>query len=295
MRNSSRLLALLAALLCAATLWIPPTAQAEEPAALKHYLVLGQDYYSVKASTSARTDTIVLVTLDPSGNRIIFTSVLRDCKVTTPSGGENKLNTVLSNYGMDGVKSTLERHLGLTIEGVVTIDFETVKALIDAFGGVDIEISQTEYGWIHSILLGDDPNMPKGPGMTHMTGRIALAYMRDRRSGGSDFSRTLHQRKVLSQLMIKASSLTLPELLNVYNTLKERIGTDMSLLQQLSALQTASQLIGAEVAEHCVPADHTFSYGRLRGSSVLDVRWKRNREILQELFYPPVNAQVVNP
>ncbi len=293
MRKCKRFLSLVLALVCALLCISPcicPTALAEETP-LKHYLVLGQDYYTLKASTSTRTDTLLLVSLDSAGNRIIFTSILRDCKVTTPNGGENKLNTVFVNYGFEGIRSTLESHLGVKIEGIVTIDFETVKDLVDAFGGVDIEISQTEYGMIHSILLGDDPNMPKGPGLAHMTGRIALAYMRDRSSGGSDFSRTAHQREVISQLLSKASELSLPDLLNVYNTLSGKVNTDMSQLQLLSALQTAYGLMGAEIVEHHVPADHTFAYGRLRGSSVLDVRWKRNRELLQELFYPETVAQ----
>ena len=287
MRKIPRYLAMLLAALCTATLCACPPAWAAERPEPKHYLVLGTDYYgALTKATAIRTDTVLMVTLDPGGNRIIFTSILRDCKVTTPGGGENKLNSVYANYGFSGVKSTIERHLGVRIEGSVTIDFETVKQLIDAFGGVDIEISLVESRWIKSILLGDDPNMPDGPGKTHMTGRIALAYMRDRRSGGSDFSRTQHQRNVLTQLMRKASSLSLSEMLHIYNTLRGNIGTDLDSMQLLNALQTAYKLMGAQVVEHRVPADRTFAYGTLRGSSVLNVRWNHNREILQELLYP---------
>ena len=78
----------------------------------------------------------------------------------------------------------------MQIEGAVLVNFEHVKPVIDALGGVDIEIDENEYIAIRKILLDDDPNMPDGPGLVHMTGRIALAYMRDRSSGSGDFSRT---------------------------------------------------------------------------------------------------------
>ncbi|MCL2811589.1 MAG: LCP family protein [Clostridia bacterium] len=286
MHKHLRILALLAALLCAVTLCFPLQALMEEGPEPKHYLVLGLDYYTVRESASARSDVVLLVTLDPTGNRVIFTSILRDCKVTTPGGGENKLNTVYSNYGMAGAKSTIERHLQIPIEGVVVMDFDAIKALIDALGGVELEISLIEYRWIYSILRGQDPNMPDGPGLTNMSGRIALAYMRDRHGAGGDFARTRNQRKVLAEMMKKVSALSLPEMLHIYNVVSGMVTTDMSMTQMAEAFQTVYGLRNAQFVEHRVPADRTFSYGRLRGSSVLDVRWRQNREILQELFYP---------
>ena len=288
MRKILHRLALFAALLCAVSPCLPASASPEDRPALKHYLVLGLDYYTVLESASARSDVVLLVSLDPGGNRIIFTSILRDCKVTTPGGGENKLNTVYANYGIAGAKSTIERHLQLQIEGVVVMDFDSIKALIDALGGVELEISLAEYRWIYSILRGQDPNMPKGPGMTHMSGRIALAYMRDRHAGGSDFARTANQRKVLAEMMKKVSALSLPDMRHVFNTVSGMVTTDMNMMQMADAFQIVYGLKNAQFVEHRVPADRTFAYGRLRGSSVLDVRWRRNREILQELFYPPV-------
>ncbi len=266
------------------------TAPEATPAAgsVKHYLFLGEDYYVETAAASTRTDTLILVSLDEATGRILFTSILRDSKVTTPKGGEVKLNTVYHNHGYEGIAQVLSSHLGVQIEGVILFSFETIKHLIDEFGGVDIDISRNEYNMIHSILLGEDPNMPDGPGLAHMTGRIALAYMRDRSSGAGDFTRTEHQRKVLQQLLLKADSMTLPQLLKIFNITKGEVKTNLNPLQLVSVLQSAYGLLdrNAEIVEHVVPVDRTFSYGTLRGSSILNVRWKRNREILNALLYP---------
>ena len=157
---------------------------------LTHYLLLGEDGYADEISSDARTDTIVIVTFDEKYNRVIMTSVLRDCQINNLKGNPTKINLLYKTYGLDGVIECLERELDIDIEGAVLVNFENVKPVIDALGGVDIEIDAEEAAAIRKILLNDDPNLPQGPGMTHMTGRIALAYMRIRYSTGGDFGRT---------------------------------------------------------------------------------------------------------
>ena len=164
---------LMLALVCA-------TALGETNTQVKHYLMLGEDGYAEHVTDDARTDTIVLVSLDTKYNRVILTSILRDSKINNPRGNETKINLLYKNHGFSGIISCLERELDIQIEGAILVNFENVKPVIDALGGVDIEI---EYLAIRSILLGKDPNMPDGPGLVHMTGRIALAYMRTRSTG----------------------------------------------------------------------------------------------------------------
>lgn len=136
---------------------------------VKHYLMLGEDGYADQVTDDARTDTIVLVSLDTKYNRVILTSILRDSKINNPRGNETKINLLYKNHGFDGIVSCLERELDIKIEGAILVNFENVKPVIDALGGVDIEIDQNEYLAIRSILLGKDPNMPDGPGLVHMT------------------------------------------------------------------------------------------------------------------------------
>ncbi|MDR3051048.1 MAG: LCP family protein [Oscillospiraceae bacterium] len=278
------------ALLCALACLLPGTANAQaqgtDAPLIRHYMVLGQDYYMESGAQSARTDALILVSLDTAGNRIIFSSILRDCKVTTSGGGENKINSVYRNHGANGVAEVIKRHLDIDIEGVIVFDFNTVKDLIDALGGIDLTINESEFFMIRSILLHRDPNMPTGPGMTHMTGRIALAYMRNRSTGSGDFSRTERQRKVLAQLMNKCARLSLPDLLALYNRIQNGLHTNLDAAKLVQLMLTAYPLMSAEVVSNVIPADRTFAYAELRSSSVLAVNWKRNREALNALLYP---------
>ena len=196
------LLLLLLLLPCAAVM-----EETEVNTQLTHYLLLGQDGYAEDIVEDARTDTVVIVSLDEKYNRVIMTSVLRDSKIKNPNGNDTKANLLYRYFGFDGVIACLERELGIEIKGAVLVNFEHVKPVIDALGGVDIEITEAEYLAIRSILLGKDPNMPKGPGMTHMTGRIALAYMRTRATdSGGDFSRTERQRRWSASCLTSAAT-----------------------------------------------------------------------------------------
>ena len=159
-------------------------------------------------------------------------------------------------------------------------DPDHIAKVIDELGGVDIEIDQNEYLAIRSILLGKDPNMPDGPGLVHMTGRIALAYMRTRSTGsGGDFARTERQRKVVSQLFDKCRDLSLMELVGLYNSVSSGMKMSLSAMDILSVLSQGYALMtsGADFVEYRIPQDGTYSYGQVGSSSVLDVRWKTNR------------------
>lgn len=265
--------------------------EAEVNTQLTHYLLLGQDGYAEDIVEDARTDTIVIVTLDEKYNRVVMTSVLRDCKIPNPNGNDTKANLIYRYFGFEGVTECLERQLDIEIEGAVLVNFEHVKPVIDALGGVDIEITEAEYLAIRSILLGKDPNMPEGPGMTHMTGRIALAYMRTRATGsGGDFSRTERQRKVVSQLFDKCRELSLLELVGVYNQVSSGMKMDLSAMDILGALSKGYKLItsGASFEEFSIPQSGTYSYGTVgSSSSVLNVNWKKNREMFHELLNNP--------
>ena len=285
-----RLMAFLLFLLLMLPLAAAAEGTAEVNEKLTHYLLLGQDGYAENIVDDARTDTIVIVSLDEKYNRVLMTSVLRDSKINNPNGNPTKINLIYRYFGFDGIIGCLERELDIEIEGAVLINFEHVKPVIDALGGVDIEIDTNEYIAIRNILLGRDPNMPKGPGMTHMTGRIALAYMRTRATGsGGDFSRTQRQRKVVSQLFDKCRDLSLLELVGVYNQVSSGMKMNLSAMDILGAISKGYGLIaaGADFEEFSVPQKGTYSYGTVGDSSALEVRWKSNRTKFHDKLNTP--------
>lgn len=287
-----RFMFMLLMLLClffAGGAWAQDT-EAEVNDQVKHYLMLGEDGYAEDIVDDARTDTIVIISLDAKYNRVIMTSVLRDSKINNPHGNPTKANLLYKYHGFDGVIECLQRELGIEIEGAVLVNFQNVKPVIDALGGVDIVIDENEYIAIKRILLGKDPNMPEGPGRVHMTGRIALAYMRDRSSGSGDFSRTGRQRKVVSQLFEKCRELSLMELVGIYNEVSSGMKMSLSAMDILGAMRQGYGLMtsGADFVENHIPGKGTYSYGVVGdSSSALEVRWNTNKKRFHELLNNP--------
>ena len=282
------ILVLLALLLCGCA--AAQEAAPEVNTQVKHYLLLGQDGYDSKIVEDARTDTIVVVSLDKKYNRVIMTSILRDSQIENLKGNLTKANLLFKSYGLDGMSQCIENALDIEIEGAVLVNFEHVKPVIDALGGVDIEITEDELIRIRKILLNKDPNMPRHSGMVHMTGRIALAYMRDRSSGMTgDFGRTERQRKVVSQLFDKCRSLSLLELVGVYNQISEGLKMNLSAMDILGALSSGYSLItkGADFVEYRIPQNGTYSYTTVNSSSALNVRWNTNKTRFHELLNNP--------
>ena len=283
------MLLMLLCLLFAGGAWAQDT-EAEVNDQVKHYLMLGEDGYAEDIVDDARTDTIVIISLDAKYNRVIMTSVLRDSKINNPNGNPTKANLLYKYHGFDGVIECLQRELGIEIEGAVLVNFQNVKPVIDALGGVDIVIDENEYIAIKRILLGKDPNMPEGPGRVHMTGRIALAYMRDRSSGSGDFSRTGRQRKVVSQLFEKCRGLSLMELVGIYNEVSSGMKMSLSAMDILGAMRQGYGLMtgGADFVENHIPGKGTYSYGVVGdSSSALEVRWNTNKKRFHELLNNP--------
>ena len=136
MKRILTILVLLALLLCGCA--AAQEAAPEVNTQVKHYLLLGQDGYDSKIVEDARTDTIVVVSLDKKYNRVIMTSILRDSQIENLKGNLTKANLLFKSYGLDGMSQCIENALDIEIEGAVLVNFEHVKPVIDALGGVDI-------------------------------------------------------------------------------------------------------------------------------------------------------------
>ena len=110
-----------------------------------------------------------------------------------------------------------------------------------------------------------------------------------RYSVGGDFGRTERQRKVVSQLVEKCRSLSLFELVDVYNAVSEGMKISLSPMQILSAISKGYAMItnDANFTQYCIPQNGTFYYDSLNGSSVLNVRWTTNKTRFHEMLNNP--------
>ncbi|NTW71214.1 MAG: LCP family protein [Eubacteriaceae bacterium] len=155
-------------------------------------------------------DTIMIATIDPENKKIKITSVMRDTYARIPDHGYNKIN---SSYALGGPElsiKTLNLNFDMNITDYVVVDFEAVEKIVDAVGGVEIELKDYEVkgfndslNALNGYLGGTYSDRISSPGTYNMDGRQAVAYSRIRKVGNGDYERTERQRSVLEQLFNK--------------------------------------------------------------------------------------------
>jgi LCP family protein required for cell wall assembly len=176
-------------------------------------LLLGLDYRDWEnQSEASRSDTMILMTLDPQSKTAGILSIPRDLWVAIPGYQHGKINTAYyigDAYKLPGggpalAVKTVESLLGVPINYYAQIDFGAFVRFIDEIGGVKINVPEA----ITVDLLGAGSKTKKTlkPGVQTLPGEWALAYARDRHTDGGDFDRARRQQQVIMALRDKIIS-----------------------------------------------------------------------------------------
>ncbi|MDX6540442.1 MAG: polyisoprenyl-teichoic acid--peptidoglycan teichoic acid transferase, partial [Gaiellales bacterium] len=189
-------------------------------------LVLGSDRRSTTGP--GRSDSILLVRVDPARNRIAELSIPRDLRVTIPGHGDDRINVAYALGGPALAIRTVQALTGIPINHVVLVDFSGFRDLVDALGGVTIDNPE-------KVISNSFDGHPWrfGRGRLHLDGRHALAYARVRENtanpSDNDLTRGLRQQRVLQSIAHGlASPETLFHLPSVGRSIGRPLATDLS-------------------------------------------------------------------
>lgn len=192
-----------------------PTLEADRPppeaGVGENWLLVGTDTRSTGTTTGKdaatrlwrpgqqRTDTIMLVHLSESRNRVCVISIPRDSWVSVPGRGKAKINAAFSWGGPALLIKTVEKLTGVRIDHYAAIDFQGFSAATDAIGGVDVEVAQT----VRDPLSG----VTWQAGRQHLDGEKALQFVRQRVNlPGGDLDRIKRQQALLDSIADKVLS-----------------------------------------------------------------------------------------
>jgi LCP family protein required for cell wall assembly len=189
-------------------------------------LVLGVDRRpSAAEGSSTRSDTIMLVQVTPGTGRVELLSVPRDLYVEVEPGYQDRINTAYTYGGIDQARAVMEGLTGVQIDSYVIVDFEGFEEIINAIGGVKVDVG-------HDVF---PEKWHMGEGVQRLGGRKALFYARYRGTPRADLDRIDHQQRLLAALRKKAlrwNTVTkLPQIVKVAN---ENVDTDLGILQVIS-------------------------------------------------------------
>lgn len=183
-------------------------------------LVLGSDHRSGSAATDRRSDTLMMVRLDPKRKTISMLSFPRDLYVPIPGHGESKINDAYAMGGSALTIKTVQQLTGLDANFVVNVDFRGFRGIIDTLGGVYVDVDHRYYN-NQAEGGGNYAEIDLKPGYQLLNGRDALSYARFRHTD-SDFHRIARQQLLMAQLrkQVGASDVVnnVPGLFKVLNT-----------------------------------------------------------------------------
>ncbi len=204
----------------------------------QNILLVGVDANGSKTDPwrGARTDTIIILNVDPRTKSINAISVPRDSKVYLPGDyGIQKINSAHAIGGIEMTKKTLEKTLGIKINHYVMIHDDAVSNIVDALGGVPIYVEKNMFYHDYSGNL----HVSLSKGLNVLDGHNAVGYLRFRKDGLGDIGRTQRQQYFLKGLMEKLQTPQaiekIPDLLDAITTY---VRTDMSFyeISQFAAL-----------------------------------------------------------
>ena len=158
-------------------------------------LLLGVDS---KAGEPARSDTIMLMRFNPKTHTINQLSIPRDTRVLLPNGTYDKINTAMFWGGPSMAIRTVKQLLGIDVNHVAVVDFKGFPRLVNAVGGVDMNVPTT----ISTIAGSSGRTVVFKQGMHHFDGKYAMLYVRIRYAD-DDFHRATRQQQFVQALQKK--------------------------------------------------------------------------------------------
>jgi polyisoprenyl-teichoic acid--peptidoglycan teichoic acid transferase len=263
-------------------------------------LLIGLDVTRLRTATL--TDTMMVVSIDPVGHTVTMLSVPRDLIDVPLGNGDNygpKLNSLMSyaddhpeafpNGGVAALQRAIGALVGIDIHYYAELKFGSFIRMVDAVGGVDIEVTQGFDDPTYDNYGLEGRGWSITPGLHHFDGRNALAYSRARKGAGeSDFTRALRQQQVIIALRdaVTGDGSLLWELPDLLDAVGDAVRTDLpaSRLPQLAAVidEIDDDAITRSIIRHPLVRSVDSRYG-----SSLQPDLAAIREVADGLFPDP--------
>jgi LCP family protein required for cell wall assembly len=257
-------------------------------------LLLGLDYRDWEAGLGApRSDSMILLSVDPITGQVSMLSIPRDLWVEIPGFTHNRINTAyasgegnrLPGGGPALAMRTVESVVGVPIQYYAVVDFATFERLIDEIGGIDVLVEER----IKIAPIGRLAQWLE-PKAYHLDGAQALAYARVRKTTGGDFGRAERQQRVAMAILDRVTGFDMiPTLVakapTLYQQLSSGVRTNLSLTEIIALAWMARDISSADIHRGVIgPPNMVGFYTRPDGAQVLRAVPDQIRLLRDQLF-----------
>ena len=224
---------------------INETVQEAEETTMKGYrniALFGVDSTTGALTKNTRSDTIMIASINKDTGDCKLVSVYRDTYLNLSNDSYNKCNAAYAKGGPEQAINMLNMNLDMNITDFVTVGFAGLTDAIDALGGVDIEVDESEISHLNNyqLCIAEDLKREYTPvtetGRQRLDGLQATGYCRIRYTAGDDFKRAERQREVLSAVADQAKKASLPKLTETANSVFEEVYTSLDLSEIVDML-----------------------------------------------------------
>ena len=253
-------------------------------------LLIGQD--ETPGGGPARSDSIILCTFNKGTKQLTMTSFLRDLYVSIPGFGSNRINAAYAFGGMELLDRTLEENFDVQVDANVEVDFAQFSEIVDALGGVEIQLRADE-----AKVIREETGTEISEGLQRLNGDQALTYARIRKlDAEGDFGRTSRQRKVLSAVLDRYKTADLKTILSLVDELLPMVNTDMKPMKMMKyAVELFPVLSEVQVVSQHIPAEGTYENRRINEMSVLVADMEATRQLLHDTLTGESSQYATNP
>lgn len=218
----------------------------EKPASAQdpfYMLVLGSD--TREEGAAGRSDTIILARVDPTAKDVALISIPRDTQVQIEGYGTQKINAAYAFGGAALAVQTVSQFAGVPIAHVVEIDFFGFKDIVDALGGVTVNVpANTEYQGLH---------IPEGE--QTLNGEQALVFARCRKTyAEGDYQRTKNQRQLVQAVAKKVLNAPVSDMPGLVGSMADAVSTDMSVTELVSLANSMRDMDAGSMKTAVVPS-----------------------------------------
>lgn len=247
-------------------------------------LLIGTDERTKEFNTNARSDSMILVSIDKDGNTVKLVSLERGIAVPILEGqykGEYDLLTHVFRYGgAELLRKTVEHCFQVDVDHYVRLNFHSVKEIVDTVGDIQIELTKAE-----AEALNDGGKNGLKAGVNSMDGDLALRFAR-LRSIDSDWQRVGRQRKVILAVVEKLKGSSLLTFNDLANEVLPLIQTNLSKTEIAELILYAPNFIKAEFDQMTIPKQGTYGGMKIMdGKGGFAVDYEVNNKLLHDFLY----------
>ena len=253
--------------------------------------LFGVDSREGELTKKTRTDTIIIASINNSNGDIKLCSVYRDTYLNLSNDSYTKCNAAYAEGGPEQAISMLNMNLDMDIEDFITIGFRGLTDVVDALGGVPIEVTDAEISHLNNYqaTMAQELKLNYTPvqsaGLQTLNGLQATAYCRIRYTAGDDFRRAERQRTVLMACLEKAKGMSYSQLETVANKAFGETYTSLDLEEILALLKNIANY--EVVDNNGFPEESMRATGTIgkKGSCVVAVDLESNVKWLHQFLF----------